>query len=65
MGMSPAEFAQKWKGSAAKERAASQEHFIDVADRVLVVVHANEGDTIRIISAGPATKRERHDYAEL
>lgn len=30
MGMSPAEFAQKWKGSTAKERSASQEHFIDL-----------------------------------
>ena len=35
------------------------------ADRVLVVVHTDEGDTIRTISARPATKRERHDYAEL
>lgn len=35
------------------------------ADRVLVVVHTDEGDTIRIISARSATKRERHDYAEL
>jgi hypothetical protein len=28
--MTPAEFAQKWKGSTAKERSASQEHFIDL-----------------------------------
>jgi len=32
---------------------------------VLVVVHADETDTIRIISARPATKRERNDYSEL
>ena len=30
MSMTPAEFAQKWKGSTAKERSASQEHFIDL-----------------------------------
>lgn len=28
--MQPAEFAQKWKGSTAKERSASQENFIDL-----------------------------------
>ena len=33
-------------------------------DRLLVVVHADETDTIRIISARPATKRERSDYSE-
>ncbi|MDQ3691818.1 MAG: BrnT family toxin [Chloroflexota bacterium] len=32
---------------------------------LLVVVHADETDTIRIISARPATKRERNDYSEL
>jgi len=33
--------------------------------RVLVVVHADEADTISIITARPATKRERNDYSEL
>jgi len=30
LAMTPGEFAQKWKGSTAKERSASQEHFIDL-----------------------------------
>jgi uncharacterized DUF497 family protein len=32
--------------------------------RLLVVVHAVRGDSIRIISARPATRRERRDYEE-
>jgi uncharacterized DUF497 family protein len=32
--------------------------------RVLVVAHTEEGDTIRIISARPATRRERRFYEE-
>ena len=32
--------------------------------RLLVVAHADEGDQIRIISARPATRRERHAYEE-
>jgi uncharacterized protein len=32
--------------------------------RLLVVVHTERGDRIRIISARPATKRERLDYEE-
>jgi len=32
--------------------------------RVLVVVHTDRGDTIRIIGARRATARERHDYEE-
>lgn len=47
----------------------SEDRFVTVgrsfSGRVLVVVHADADDTIRIISARPATKRERHDYAEL
>jgi uncharacterized DUF497 family protein len=30
--------------------------------RLLVVCHTEQGDTIRIISARPATARERKDY---
>lgn len=30
--------------------------------RLVVVVHAERGNTIRIISARPATRRERLDY---
>ncbi len=49
--------------------SAGEDRFVTVgrseAGRVLVVVHADEGGTIRIISARPATKRERHDYSEL
>ena len=32
--------------------------------RLLVVVYTQKGETIRIISARPATKRERQQYAE-
>ena len=31
-------------------------------ERLLVVVHTERGDAIRIISARPATARERSDY---
>ncbi len=34
------------------------------ADKLLVVVHTEREDTIRIISARQATKRERHSYEE-
>lgn len=30
--MTPIEFAEKWEGSRASERAAAQEHFIDICD---------------------------------
>ena len=32
--------------------------------RLLVVVHTDRGDTVRIISARSATRRERQDYEE-
>jgi uncharacterized DUF497 family protein len=34
------------------------------AGRLLVVVHADEGLTIRIISSRKATRREREDYED-
>lgn len=34
-------------------------------DRLLVVSHTDDGTTIRIISARPATPLERRQYAEL
>jgi uncharacterized DUF497 family protein len=33
-------------------------------DKLLVVVHTERGDNIRIISARPASRRERKDYEE-
>jgi uncharacterized DUF497 family protein len=33
-------------------------------DRLLVVIHADRGERIRIISARPATRRERETYEE-
>jgi uncharacterized DUF497 family protein len=33
-------------------------------NRTLVVIHSEIGDTIRIISARPATRGERRDYEE-
>ena len=41
--LSPAEFATKWAGSTRTERAASQEHFIDLC-RMLEVPTPNEAD---------------------
>ena len=32
--------------------------------RLLVVAHEEDGDQIRILSARPATRRERHAYEE-
>ena len=43
MAMTPAEFAVKWTGSTATERAAAQEHFIDLC-RMLGVPTPNEAD---------------------
>ena len=37
---------------------------MSVPGRVLVVSHTEKGDTIRIISARTATRRERHFYEE-
>jgi hypothetical protein len=39
--ITPAEFAVKWMGSTATERAAAQEHFIDLC-RLLGVPTPNE-----------------------
>ena len=33
-------------------------------NRLLVIVHTDRGDRIRIISARPATRRERHHHEE-
>lgn len=41
--LSPVEFATKWQGSTRTERAASQEHFIDIC-RMLEVKTPNEAD---------------------
>lgn len=41
--LTPREFAQKWGDSATKERAASQEHFIDLC-RMLGEPTPNEAD---------------------
>ena len=41
--MTPSEFAAKWAGSTRTERAASQEHFIDLC-RMLAIPTPNEAD---------------------
>lgn len=43
MGITPAEFALKWAGSTRTERAAAQEHFIDLC-RMLGVPTPNQAD---------------------
>lgn len=40
------------------------QHGMDCLGRVLVVVYTWRGDTIRVISARPATPRERQQYEE-
>ena len=37
---------------------------LSVNGRLLVVSHTDRGDTVRIISARPATRRERKDYED-
>jgi uncharacterized DUF497 family protein len=37
---------------------------LSVGDRLLVAIHTEHGDTIRIISARPATASERNFYEE-
>ncbi|MEE9293675.1 MAG: BrnT family toxin [Phycisphaerae bacterium] len=47
---------------------AGEERFVTIGNsyggRVLVVVHCDEEESIRIISARKATRRERKDYEE-
>jgi uncharacterized DUF497 family protein len=46
----------------------SEERFVtvgmSVSDKLIVVVHTNRGDIIRIISARRATRREREQYEQ-
>ncbi len=53
--------------NSARSRA-SEGRFVTVGSsypgRMLVVVHRDEGENIRIISARKATRRERKDYEE-
>jgi uncharacterized DUF497 family protein len=53
---------------ADPDHAADEERFLLLGQserqRLLVVVHAEHGDEIRIISARPATRRERQSYEE-
>lgn len=50
------------------DHSASERRFITVgmsrANRVLIVAHADRGETIRIISARKTTPRERKQYEE-
>jgi hypothetical protein len=60
----PAEFAKEWMGSTRTERAASQEHFIDLC-RTLGVPTPNEADPIGDIyafekGAGKTEGRDLH-----
>jgi uncharacterized DUF497 family protein len=50
------------------DHAAGEERFLLLGQsdrqRLLVVAHAERGDELRIISARPATRRERRSYEE-
>ena len=48
--------------------SVEEERFVTIGEsalrRLIVVVHTERGDTIRIISARQATRRERMDYEQ-
>lgn len=50
------------------DHSESEQSFLTIgmssSDRVLIVTHAERGDSIRIISARKTTKRERKQYEE-
>jgi uncharacterized protein len=50
------------------DHSESEQRFLTIGEsarrRVLVVAHTEEGDTIRIISAREATRREQRFYEE-
>ena len=50
------------------EHSEREDRFVTIGvsttGRTLVVAHAERGDTIRIINARKATRRERKDYEE-
>ncbi len=50
------------------DHSASEERFLTIGKsargRLMVVAHADEGESIRIISARPVTRRERKFYEE-
>jgi uncharacterized DUF497 family protein len=50
------------------DHSVDEQRFVTIGtsfrSRTLVVVHADEGDRIRLVSARPATKREKRAYEE-
>jgi uncharacterized protein len=50
------------------DHSESRQRFLTIGmssrDRVLIVAHIDDGDSIRIISARKTTKREREQYEE-
>ena len=50
------------------DHSSAEHRFITMGEtelgRIVVVAHTDRGDTLRIISARPATRKEKHDYAE-
>ena len=53
---------------ADEAHSQSEERFIVLGrsyrDKLLVVVHTERGDNVRIISARPASRREKRQYEE-
>jgi uncharacterized DUF497 family protein len=51
-----------------RDHSSQEQRFVTVGmssrERILVVVHAEEGSNVRIISARPATRQERRFYEE-
>ena len=62
-------FADPWSITVRDpDHSAAEERFVLLGhsqrDRLLVVVHTERGDAIRLISARLATRRERRRYEE-
>jgi uncharacterized DUF497 family protein len=62
-------FADPWSATVSDpDHSASESRFILVGrsarQRLLVVAHVERGDTLRLISARLATRRERRRYEE-
>ena len=51
------------------EHSEKEERFVTIgktySGKLVVVVHTDRGDNIRVISARPASRRERRSYEEI
>lgn len=61
-------FEDEWALTIDEQEVGSEQRFVsigmDFLGRVLIVVYTYRGDDIRLISARPATKKERKIYEQ-